>query len=45
MTNRLASGDKLVVASHNPGKAWEIHQLIAPYAWRLPFERTWRDKR
>ncbi len=19
-----------------------IHQLIAPYAWRLPFERTWR---
>ena len=31
MTNRLASGDKLVVASHNPGKAWEIHQLIAPH--------------
>ena len=21
-----------------------IHQLIAPYAWRLPFERPWRDK-
>ena len=20
-----------------------IHQLIAPYAWRLPFERPWRD--
>jgi glucose-6-phosphate 1-dehydrogenase len=20
-----------------------IHQLIAPYAWRLPFERAWRD--
>ena len=20
-----------------------IHQLIAPYAWRLPFERMWRD--
>ena len=20
-----------------------IHQLIAPNAWRLPFERTWRD--
>ena len=19
-----------------------IHQLIAPHAWRLPFERTWR---
>ncbi len=22
-----------------------IHQLIAPHAWRLPFERTWREKR
>lgn len=22
-----------------------IHQLIAPHAWRLPFERAWRDKR
>ena len=21
----------------------QIHQLIAPHAWRLPFERTWRD--
>ncbi len=21
----------------------QIHQLIAPYAWRLPFERQWRD--
>jgi glucose-6-phosphate 1-dehydrogenase len=21
-----------------------IHQLIAPNAWRLPFERAWRDK-
>jgi glucose-6-phosphate 1-dehydrogenase len=20
-----------------------IHQLVAPHAWRLPFERTWRD--
>ncbi|HMK87002.1 MAG TPA: glucose-6-phosphate dehydrogenase [Steroidobacteraceae bacterium] len=20
-----------------------IHQLVAPYAWRLPFERTWRN--
>ncbi|HEY3730050.1 MAG TPA: glucose-6-phosphate dehydrogenase [Steroidobacteraceae bacterium] len=20
-----------------------IHQLVAPYAWRLPFERVWRD--
>ena len=22
-----------------------IHQLIAPHAWRLPFEREWRGKR
>jgi glucose-6-phosphate 1-dehydrogenase len=22
-----------------------IHQLIAPNAWRLPFERGWREKR
>jgi glucose-6-phosphate 1-dehydrogenase len=22
-----------------------IHQLIAPYAWRLPFERVWREKK
>ncbi|HWG27403.1 MAG TPA: hypothetical protein VG296_25045, partial [Actinospica sp.] len=21
-----------------------IHQLVAPNAWRLPFERTWRGK-
>jgi glucose-6-phosphate 1-dehydrogenase len=21
----------------------QVHQLIAPYAWRLPFERGWRD--
>ncbi|MDN5746068.1 MAG: glucose-6-phosphate dehydrogenase, partial [Nocardioidaceae bacterium] len=21
----------------------QIHQLIAPFAWRLPFEREWRD--
>jgi len=20
-----------------------IHQLVAPHAWRLPFERAWRD--
>ena len=32
MTRRqLQRGDKLVVASHNPGKVWEIKQLIAPY--------------
>jgi len=28
---RLAKGTRLVVASHNPGKVWEINQLIAPY--------------
>lgn len=28
---RLAPGTRLVVASHNPGKVWEIKQLIAPY--------------
>ena len=21
-----------------------IHQLIAPHAWRLPFERMWREE-
>lgn len=28
---KLRAGTKLVVASHNPGKVWEINQLIAPY--------------
>ena len=27
----LTRGTKLVVASHNPGKVWEINQLLAPY--------------
>ena len=31
MTRRLTPGTKLVVASHNPGKVWEIRKLIAPY--------------
>lgn len=31
MTMRLTAGMKLVVASHNPGKVWEIRKLIAPY--------------
>ena len=29
-----------------PVDSWgpnQIHQLIAPHAWRLPFERKWRD--
>ena len=31
-----------------PAGSWgpnAIHQLIAPHAWRLPFEREWRGKR
>ena len=34
------------VRSYSPG-SWgpnAIHQLIAPHAWRLPFERGWRSK-
>jgi glucose-6-phosphate 1-dehydrogenase len=33
------------VRFYEPG-SWgpkPIHQLIAPHAWRLPFERAWRD--
>jgi glucose-6-phosphate 1-dehydrogenase len=33
------------VRSYTPG-SWgpnAIHQLIAPHAWRLPFERVWRN--
>jgi glucose-6-phosphate 1-dehydrogenase len=29
-----------------PSGSWgpkSIHQLIAPHAWRLPFERAWRN--
>ncbi len=35
------------VKSYSPG-SWgpnAIHQLIAPHAWRLPFERAWRQKK
>jgi glucose-6-phosphate 1-dehydrogenase len=35
------------VRTYAPG-TWgpnAIHQLIAPNAWRLPFERTWREKK
>lgn len=28
---KLARGSKVVVASHNAGKVWEIHQLLTPY--------------
>src|SRR6185312_11128697 len=31
VTRTLAKGSKVVVASHNPGKVWEINQLLAPY--------------
>ncbi len=31
-----------VVGSWGPNA---IHQLVAPHAWRLPFERTWRSAR
>ena len=34
------------VRAYAPG-SWgpnAIHQLIAPHAWRLPFERAWRTK-
>ncbi len=27
----LKRGDRLVVATHNPGKVWEINQLLAPF--------------
>ncbi len=30
-SNKLQAGTRIVVASHNPGKVWEIQQLIAPY--------------
>lgn len=31
VTRRLRRGDRLVVASHNPGKVWEIQQLLVPH--------------
>lgn len=30
---QLDPGSRLVVASHNPGKVWEIKELIAPYGF------------
>ncbi len=35
------------VKAYPPG-TWgpnAIHQLVAPHAWRLPFEREWREQR
>lgn len=31
MTNKLRAGDKLVLATHNPGKLKELRDLLAPY--------------
>lgn len=34
-----------IVRPYNPG-SWgpnQIHQLVLPFSWRLPFERAWRD--
>jgi XTP/dITP diphosphohydrolase len=31
VTTRLFAGDRLVIASHNPGKVEEIAQLLAPF--------------
>ena len=34
-----------IVRPYNPG-SWrpnQIHQLVSPFSWRLPFERAWRD--
>ena len=43
--SRPLLADPPPVRIYQPG-TWgpnAIHQLIAPNAWRLPFERTWRD--
>ena len=50
MTRRLQRGDRLVVATHNPGKVWEINKLIEPYglaavsAGELGLDRAGRDR-
>ncbi len=35
MVLRLKRGDKLVIATHNPGKVWEFQQLFTPYGVEL----------
>jgi glucose-6-phosphate 1-dehydrogenase len=43
--SRPLLADPPPVRPYAPG-SWgpnAIHQLIAPHAWRLPFERSWRD--
>ena len=45
--SELLLQDPPPVKSYQPG-TWgpnAIHQLIAPNAWRLPFERVWREKK
>lgn len=40
--------DNPPVAKMYPAGSWgpnAIHQLIAPKAWRLPFEREWRENK
>ncbi len=39
---RSAGGKIYAPGSWGPNA---IHQLIAPHAWRLPFERVWREKK
>jgi glucose-6-phosphate 1-dehydrogenase len=42
--SRPLLADPPPVRVYHPG-TWgpnSIHQLVAPRAWRLPFERTWR---
>lgn len=48
---RLWQVSSLLLESPPPVRLYEpgswgpkpVHQLIAPHAWRLPFERAWRD--
>ena len=39
---RIPAGQVLPAGQRGPNA---IHQLIAPNAWRLPFERAWRVKK
>ena len=41
---RFTTGDGIDYAQGQLGLD-AIRQLIAPHAWRLPFERAWRDHR
>jgi len=42
-TSLLDAPPPVSLYSPNSWGPKSIHQLIAPYAWRLPFERVWRD--